>query len=172
MWGGDSGEAERWTEPDASVQWFDDDALIERRMVEARRLEQIGSYFGGTDDTACQPSVVGVVERGILDSSGHCWEGNARCITRFRGGVTWGCFNIFIWCNILICFSQGPHVKCRVSFPMRSWTRKYRLGNNPCRAQTEVMRDSDILMKGNIKRTGRTGVSNWIMDEGTGQIGT
>ena len=41
---------------------------------------------------------------------------------------------------------------------MRSWTKKYRLGNNPCRAQTEVMRDSDILMKGNMRRTDRTAV--------------
>lgn len=39
--------------------------------MEVRRLEQIGSYFEGTDDMACQPSVVGVVERGILDVSGH-----------------------------------------------------------------------------------------------------
>ena len=43
--------------------------------------------------------------------------------------------------------------------PNEKLDQKYRLGNNPCRAQTEVMRDSEILMKENMRRADRTGVS-------------
>lgn len=42
---------------------------------------------------------------------------------------------------------------------MRHWTRKYRLGNNSCRAETEVMRESETVLEENMRRTNRTGVS-------------
>lgn len=93
-----------------------------------------------------------IVEKATQDALQDLEEGLHEVVSTYLYGLTY------------LCFSQGRDVKCRVSFPMRSWTKKYRLGNNPCRAQTEVMRDSDILMKGNMRRTDRTVV--FILNNG------
>lgn len=93
-----------------------------------------------------------IVEKATQDALQDLEEGLHEVVSTYLYGLT------YLYVFLKVVMSNA------VSFPMRSWTKKYRLGNNPCRAQTEVMRDSDILMKGNMRRTDRTVV--FILNNG------